>query len=162
MLLGGFMRTLVAVVLSGIVGCTPADPTVARSPGDVDPQLLAPLEALGPCPPSPSPAADAPEGLYLPAGAAVTTVEVTGPLTNVQGWLPLTPVEVRVHYQRLDAVDVISVEDEIIESEVLVSDGTYRLFVKAQAACERGSVFVAVRAQEAEADAVPTPAGTGP
>ena len=139
-----------------LVGCGgAADP-------QVDEALLEPLSALGECPPLPSPMPDAAEvtGLVLPEGSVVTAVTVTDPVTTVQGWIPLTPIQVRVDYAGRADLEVLSVEDEVWESEVLATDGTTRLFVKSRAACADASMFVAVIAPEDAADAVPTPAGS--
>jgi hypothetical protein len=138
-------------------------PSAGGAPGsaDVDPALLAPLTALGPCPDPPPAGEDLPEveGLVLPDGSVVTSATITDPVATVQGWIPLTPVQVRVHYADRADIEVLQAEDEIRESEVLLTTGGRRLFLKAQAACDRGSAFVAVVAPEDAAAAVPTPAG---
>ena len=136
----------------------PASPTEL---GSVDPVLLEPLEQLPPCT-SPPPAAEHGEieGLRLPDGAVVTRVTDAKPLTTIEGWVPMTPIQLRVYYQRLDGVDVLKAEDEVWESETLITDGTHRLFVKAQAQCSEGSILVAVVAPESQAEAVPAPAGS--
>lgn len=138
----------------------PALPTGALSPGDVDPALLEPLTALGPCTVDPNTIdEEAAEGALLPEGAVLTSQTTEGPLTQMKGYIPMTPVQIRVFYQRQDEFDVVQVEDEVRESEVLLADGDHRLFVKAQAICELGSVFLAVVAPESSGDKVPLPAG---
>lgn len=131
--------------------------------GEVDPELLEPLRMLPECP-DPPPESDDHEdvpGLVLPADAVVTHHDEAGELTNLQGWMPMTPIQIRVHYQfEQDELEAIQMEDEVRESESLLGDGEHRLFVKAQAACDEGSVFVAVLAPEVASDAVPEPAGT--
>lgn len=110
-----------------------------------DERMLEPLRALGPCDRAPDGAVDRKvEGLALPDDAVVTSVADADPLTNVQGYIPQTPVQIRVFYQQHPDLEVISVEDEGFESEVLTQAGGYRTFVKAQAVCELGSAFVAV------------------
>lgn len=163
------MRSACAVLLcAGAVllpGCgDAAAPGAAAAPtelGSVDPVLLQPLDNLPPCA-SPPPAAEPQdvEGLLLPPGAVVTRYTKADPLTTVEGWVPLTPIQLRVYYQRLDGIDVLKAEDEVWESETLVTDGVHRLFVKAQAMCSSGSLLVAVVAPESQADAVPAPAGS--
>lgn len=139
----------------------PAEASAARSPGDVDPALLEPLTALGPCEPAPPAAEGGPvDGLVLPDGAILTSIEGTGPLTQVQGWIAMTPVQIRVDYQRRGDVEILQVEDEIREAEVLLTNGDRRVFVKAQALCEQASIFVAVVAPADAADSVPVPAGS--
>jgi hypothetical protein len=119
---------------------TPGD----RAPIPAD-ELLEPLTALGPCTQEPKETVDAEvEGLVLPESAVLTSVAEADPLTNVQGYIPQTPVQIRVFYQQHPSLTVLSVEDEIRESEVLTEAGEYRTFVKAQAICELGSIFVAI------------------
>lgn len=141
----------------------PTLPAALASPGDVDPALLAPLRGLGPCDVNPN-AIELGEvdGLVLPPGAVVTERTDDGPLTTVRGYVPLTPVQVRVLYQRDPDVEIVQVEDEIRESETLLDNGEHRLFVKAQAVCEQGSVFLAVVAPRAADAPVPAPTGAAP
>lgn len=103
-----------------------------------------------------------PVGMVLPEGAVLTEGQADGPVTQVSGFVPLTPVQLRQHYEQRDDVVVLSVEDEILESEVLLEADGYRTFVKATVACERGSRFVALTAANVDASTVPTPAGTPP
>lgn len=131
------------------------------SPGDIDPALLEPLTALGPCDVDPNTIDDPPvEGLVLPPGAVLTEQAEDGPLTTAKGYVPMTPVQVRVWFQRHDELEVVQIEDEIRESEALLDHGDLRLFVKAQAICELGSVFLAVVAPRAAEGQVPAPAGS--
>jgi hypothetical protein len=140
----------------------PAPPAAGTSsPGDIDPALLEPLTALGPCEVEPTTIDDPPAaGLVLPPGAVLTEQTQEGPLTTAKGYIPLTPVQVRVFYQRHEDLEVVQIEDEIRESEALLDNGDRRLFVKAQAICELGSVFLAVIAPRAADGQVPAPAGS--
>ena len=156
------------VVLAAAASCTPGGgPTIAQrstgstpaggipqalaTPGDrapiPDSALLQPLITLGPCDETPAPRGpQSVEGLITPPGAVLTTVTTTGPVSTVHGYIPMTPVQVRVFYQQHRGLRIVSVEDESIESEVLADRGRHRIFVKAQAVCELGSIFVAVMA----------------
>jgi hypothetical protein len=137
-------------------------PTGQISPGDIDPALLEPLTMLGPCTVDPNTIDEEPaEGTLLPDGAVLTSQTQQGPLTQIKGYIPMTPVQIRVFYQRQDIFEVVQVEDEVRESEILLADGNHRLFVKAQAICELGSVFLAVLAPESAGDQVPLPARGG-
>ena len=110
-----------------------------------DQERQQPLTGLGPCDEAPQGQADREvDGLTLPDGAVITSVADADPLTNVQGYIPQTPVQIRVFYQQHPDLKVISVEDEGFEAEVLTEADGYRTFVKAQAVCELGSVFVAI------------------
>lgn len=132
------------------------DPVAA--PSGVDPAILEPLKAYGPCEDEPVAGSDVTgvEGLHLPDEAVITSAAAAGAATRVQGYLPWTPVQLRVWFQQQEALDILEIEDEVFESEALVSDGTHRMFVKAQAVCELGSLLVAHVAPESAPGAVPT------
>lgn len=116
---------------------------------EIAPELLQPLEGLGPCENDPPEAVDADvEGLVLPEGARVTSVGPDGPVVQVEGWVPMTPVQVRAEMVTRDDLTVISVEDEVWESESLVSADGHRTFLKAQAICRTQSIFVALVSAE--------------
>lgn len=134
------------------------------TPEGMDPQLLQPLVGLGPCEDQDRIRvidAEVPDPVVLPPGALLTEVDQTGPLTNLQGYVPLTPVQTRVFYQEMEDAEILQVEDEIREAEVLLSRLEHRTFFKSQAVCEQGSIFVAVLAPEVEDGALPAPAGDG-
>jgi hypothetical protein len=109
--------------------------------------------------PSPPPVPDVP-GLTLPEEATVFSVYEVGSLTQAEGMVAMSPVEVRTYYEQRDDLRLLTVEDERVEAEILVSDGTYRVFVKAQVACATASNFTATVGTEEEAGAMPTPAGS--
>lgn len=146
------------------VGCSGGAPGVAgtddpvTAPSGVDPAILEPLQAYGPCEDEPVGGSDgtAVEGLHLPDDAVITSTAATGAATSVQGYVPWTPVQLRVWFQQQADLEILEIEDEVFESEALVSDGTHRMFVKAQAVCELGSMLVARVAPESAPDAVPT------
>lgn len=154
---------VVALVL--VAGCEPADDLTALElprEGPISAELLEPLTAMGPCPDvdlEADPAAEDVDGLVLPEGSTATSVVVQGPLTTVQGVIPMTPIQVRVFYGDHPELEAISLEDEVRESESLLTDADHRLFVKAQAICEQQSRFLAVIGPGDEAGAVPVPAG---
>ncbi len=100
------------------------------------------------------------DGLVVPPGTILTEQSTDGPLTTVKGYVPMTPVQVRVWYQIQPDLTIIQGEDEVREAEALLDNGEHRLFLKAQAICEEGSVFLAVVAPQVAGDAVPAPAGT--
>ena len=122
--------------------------------GDLD------LSGYAPCAPQPDPPelADVP-GLVLPPEATAFSQQTLGPLTQVEGVVALTPLQARAFYESHPDLEVISVEDERAETEVVVSDGTNRLFVKVQIVCAVGSNFAATVGPEIAADQLPTPAG---
>jgi hypothetical protein len=163
------------VVVAGIVllvaaGCqaapanvpTQAPPSAATGvidPDRINPARLAPLVGLGACPREIPAGTDAtpPDDIPLPEEAVVTQVQPSGNLTSLQGWSPRTPVEIMVSYLRVEDWKVQQAEDEVFESEILLVKPGQRLYVKAQATCERGSAFVAFLGSD---DApVPVPSG---
>lgn len=167
---------MAALVLAGCASGTAVDATAPTNaptadptlpPGfegatEVDPAMLQPLRGLGPCTVEPNEMTDAPaEGLLVPPGTILTEQSSDGPLTTVKGYLPMTPVQVRVWYQLQPEATIVQVEDEVRESETLLDHGEHRLFVKAQAICESGSVFLVVVAPQVAEDQVPAPAGAG-
>ena len=119
----------------------------------------APLEALPDCTDIPTEAAEAPEGFTAPEGTIVVQVTPQDPLVNVVGYLKMTPTEVRLAYEALDGIQLLLSEDEVFEAELLVSDGDHRTYVKATAACKRGSHLLAVVAPEVSASGLPVPQG---
>lgn len=145
-----------AVALAAVV--------LAACGGGVDPTTVdLDLSAYPPCAeqPSPPPAPDV-AGLVLPESAVVFTTTELDPLTQVAGVVAMTPLEARDFYEAHPGLEVISVEDERVETEVVVTDGEYRMFVKVQITCAGGSNFTAVVGAEVLADQLPQPAGGQP
>ena len=115
---------------------------------------------LPPCASQPAaPSLDPVPGLVLPDQATAFSAYAVGPLTQVEGVLAMTPVQAREFYEAQPGLEVLSVEDERVEAEVLVTDGTHRMFVKVQIVCDGGSSFTATVGAEDDPDALPTPAG---
>ena len=164
------VRTILLLLVIGLAACSsdapgPAPTATATGVAAVSPptalatpgagaaipgkERLRPLTDLGPCS-TPPPARETKDvaGLILPSKAVPVRVTPADPLTNVQGYVAMTPVQLRAFYQRHPDVTVISVEDEDFEAEVLFAAEDRRVFVKAQAVCELGSVFVAVVSPE--------------
>jgi hypothetical protein len=137
------------------VGCATAEPAGAPATADLDTSGLPACAEQPPPPPLP----EVP-GLTLPGEATVFSVYEVGPLTQAEGVVELTPVQVREHYEGRDGVQILRVEDERVEAEILVSDGAHRMFVKVQIACATGSNFTATVGSEADAAPVPVPTGT--
>lgn len=156
--------------LTGLAACEPSgSPTPgpasasadAAAPLPVASELLEPLQGYPPCtPPSVAPVPAEVRGLVLPEGALVTEVSEDGPITQVTGYVASTPVQARVGYQEDDSITVLQVEDEGFEAEALVESEGRRMFVKVQAVCDEGSVFVALVADAGAAAAIPVPAGS--
>jgi hypothetical protein len=130
----------------------------ADEPFDID--STEPLAALPACESPPPPSDDPPvKGLVVPEDTVVTGVTPQGPLTSVQGYIPLTPVQIRFHYTDLPGVELIVLEDEVYEAEVLLSSGAHRMYLKATARCDQGSTLQAIVAPEVDAQGLPIPDG---
>lgn len=158
------------IVLTACASSSPTDPATVSpaaaptvvSADQVDPALLQPLVGLGPCDVDPNTISPTPvAGLVLPPDAQVTSQTTDGPLTTVRGYVAATPVQTQVEYLRQTELEVLQAEHEVHESETLLRGGEHRLFVKVQAVCELGSVFIAIVAPEAAGAPVPVPSGAG-
>jgi hypothetical protein len=162
----GVLVAAVALALGACSGGTTADdPTAAATGGGAttgtEGAPLGALPGLGPCEVEPVAIDDDPvDGLVLPPDAVLTEQADDGPLTTAKGYVPMTPIQVRVFYEESDEVEVVQIEDEVRESEGLFDVGEMRLFVKAQAVCAEGSVFVAIVAPRAAEGQLPAPTGT--
>lgn len=148
---------MVSMVLLGVAasGCTESDPRD---------QAAAPATAfaldLPPCGKSPSPDPDPPPpGAVVPPGTRITAVREQAPLVQLNGYVTSTPREVRAWVEAHSGLDVVVSEDEGYESELLVTDGTWRTFIKARAVCSDGSLLAEVIAPEHSDAVLPTPAG---
>ena len=84
---------------------------------------------------------DATGDLVLPEDTVVTGVEDLGELVNVQGYVALTPIQVRKSYAAAPGLELYALEDELYEAEVLFGSADNRVFVKAQAQCQQGSIL---------------------
>jgi hypothetical protein len=148
----------VLVLLAALLLAAACAPGGGEATPTFDP--TGPLQALPPCQ-TPPPAADADvDGIVLPEGAVITEVTPQGPVTQVTGFAPLTPVQIEVAIQEREDLEILQLENEIFEAEGLVSNGTHRTYLKATAICDRGSQFIAVVAAEVSAQALPSPTGT--
>lgn len=154
------MRPVLPLLLVAVLG-------VGACGGEsVPPQNVAevptgPLTGLPPCNEPPEPMAEQPdiEGLVLPDGAQITQVAETPPLVNVTAYVERTPVQIRLELEADPDLEMLVSEDEVLEAELLVTDGTHRTFVKARAVCDRASIVVGVVAPEEMGDVVPVPTG---
>lgn len=127
---------------------------------DPDQPPTGPLVALPDCEDPPIGTDDpTPEGAALPDELAVSQVVPQGPITTLTGYVPTTPVNVRLGYEAREDLELIIIEDEVFESEMLVSTGTRRTYVKATAICATGSTVTAMVADELDAEGLPVPAG---
>jgi hypothetical protein len=120
--------------------------------------LTGPLTAFPSCQGQPTvPAAEPVAGMATPRGIVLLQSSAQGPVRNAVGYVERTPVQIRIEYERRDDLELLHSEDEVFESELLVSDGTHRTFVRATAICDRGSNVLMVVAPEGEEQGLPEP-----
>lgn len=127
----------------------------AADDGTSDP--TGPLEALPACEDPPEAVTDQVEGLIVPDGVIVQQVTPQEPLVNVAAYVPMTPVQFEIAIAALDGITVLHSENEIFEAELLVSDGSFRNFLKASATCSQGAQLLVVIAPEVDAGGLPVP-----
>lgn len=146
-----------AILLVLAAGCN--GPAPSGAPASVPPTAMA-LE-LPPCgkPPSPDPNPP-PPGAVMPPESRITAVREQAPLVQLNGYVESTPREIRAWVEAQPDLEVVVAEDEGYESELLVTDGTWRTFIKARAVCEDASLLAEVIAPEDSDAAIPTPAGS--
>lgn len=112
---------------------------LAGGPGGVLPTATALPDR--PCPPPPPEIVEEVEGLVLPEGGYLTEVVRQGPLVQVRGWVERTPLQLRAEYEQRDDVEVLTLEDEVVEVETLVTDGEHRTFLRGTALCATASAL---------------------
>ena len=60
----------------------------------------------------------------------MTGVTKQDPLVTVQAYVPLTPIQFESAYPKMDGITVLLTENEILEAELLVSNGEHRNFLQ--------------------------------
>ena len=146
-----------AVLLAGLTACA-NQPAVQPPPAAAVPTAGgSELTALADCPSPPPASVDTVEGMTAPPGTVVTKVVQQDPLTNVNGYVPMTPAQFEASFRTLEEVTILLSENEVYEAELLITNGTHRTFFKATATCRRGSTLLAVVAPEVDAEGLPLP-----
>lgn len=151
------LRLLIVLALLASA-CVDEMPTASSTPSPA-PASAGGLAGFPPCGSRSPSGVSAPPGASLPDSAIVGSVDDRDPLVYIRGYIGETPVALRERYESDVALDVLVIEDEGVEVETLVTDGSHRTFFKANAVCATGSTFIAVVAPEVEASLVPTPTG---
>ena len=119
------------------------------------------MSALPECgkPPSPDPN-PAPAGAFMPGSGRVTAVRETDGVVQLNGYVEMTPAELRLWIERRPGVSVGGVAADAGVVELLVTDKRWRTFVRAKAVCADASVVAQVIAPVGSDAALPTPGGT--
>lgn len=152
---------IAVAVLCAMTACASSAPPQPAAAPSRDPESL--YDALGPCGDTPASVVDdLPPGFVLPREAVVVRTTDLGQLVQVDGFVALTPLQVRDIYERRDDVELLTIEDEGFETELLLRDDGYRMYLKAQVLCSTGSNFTATVGEEADAATMPRPRGTAP
>ncbi|MDW5326616.1 hypothetical protein [Plantactinospora sp. KLBMP9567] len=139
-------RVLVlAVAVLGLAGCGGDGGTGGSATTDRNEAMLANLPSCDRVPMDEGTEVTAEvAGLVLPEGARVTSTAAQGALTTVEATIRLTPLDVRAHYQERTDIELLSVEDEVFESEVLLRAQDRRMYLRATALCADGTALTAV------------------
>ena len=98
---------------------------------------------------------EVPDDLVVPEGMVVTDVQDVGPLTQLTGFIDMTPVDLRDAYA--DRAELVYLEDEGYEAEILVDTGAYRTFLKASIRCRTGSILAVIGAPDDDEASLPVP-----
>jgi hypothetical protein len=141
------LAALGAALLLTSCGGERTPPATSGLPGGGVPLITAVPE--GPCPSPPPPVEERVEGLVLPEGAYLTEVVRQGPLVQVRGRVDRTPLELRAEYEQRDDVEVLTLEDEGVEVETLVSTGGFRTYLRGTALCATASALDGLVSPEA-------------
>ena len=145
---------LVLVLASSAAACS-------DTPTGYDVNDTGPLTQLEPCSTPPPAGPQRPAALLLPPGSIVTSIKRKDELRHFKGYVELTPIAIRLFYEKQGGLEVFTIEDEVYEAEVFFSTGKHRIYLKASGSCQTGSELFGVLADEKNAGAVPTPTGKG-
>lgn len=118
------------------------------------------LPACG-TPPSEDPTPP-PPGAVLPPTARLTAVREGSPRTQLTGYIESTPAIASQWIETQSGFEIISSNVTLEQSEFLVTDGTWRTYVKVRAVCSDASLLSEVIAAEGSGAQLPSPAGTRP
>ena len=118
-------------------------------------------DRLPPCGKPPSPDPDPPPpGAVLPPAARITAVREQPPVVQLNGYVQSTPAALRTWVEARPNLDIVSEHAEPGEVQLLVTDGTWKTFIKASAICEDASLLAEVIAPEDSGAVIPTPEGS--
>lgn len=125
-----------------LAGCGGGAP---QTPGPAAPALRPGPSATAlpdrPCPVPTPLSGEVVEGLVLPEGAVLTEVVRQGPVVQVRGYVGRPPLVLRAEYEARTDVEVLTVEDEVVEVETLVSDGRFRTYLRGTGVCPSGTAL---------------------
>lgn len=153
MRLARYVWVAVALLASAALACAqPAVPSASPATSSEN--------GLPPCGQPPSPDPDPPPpGALVPPGARITAVREQPPVVQLNGYVESTPRQVREWVEEQPGLTIVAASEEPDESQLLVTDGTWKTFVKARAICDGASLLAEViTAQDSDA-VIPTPAG---
>ena len=147
-----YVWVAVAVLACATVAC--AAPVPSASPARSE-------RSLPPCGQPPSPDPDPPPpGAVVPPGARITAVREQPPVVQLNGYVESTPQQVRTWVEQRAGLEIVSVHEEPGEAQLLVTDGTWKTFVKARAICDGASLLAQVITGQDSDAVIPTPKGS--
>ena len=157
-----------AVLLGAVSGCS-GDPGTGGGETPGGPAATSTLPAAKGGPLTDLPACSAPPpatdeeaaDIVLPEETVVTDVEDLGELVTVRGYVPLTPIQVRRFYATAPGLQLYADEDEVYEAEVLFGLDESRVYVRAQAHCQQGSMLSVFVGPE-DGEGLPPVTGSSP
>ena len=146
----------ILVVAFGVAACAapavPAPSVAATATATVG-------DDLPPCGQPPSPDPDPPPpGAVLPPVSRITAVRRQPPVVQLNGYVESTPGEIQAWVEQQENLEIVASEHTPDESQFLVTDGTWRTFIKARAICDDASLLAEVIAPLQSDAVIPTPA----
>ena len=149
---------MVRVVLFVLILCAGACTDPGRSPDPGRPPAAGALD-LPACGKPPSPDPDPPPaGAVIPPGTRVTATRNETSIVQLNAYVTSSPDEVRTWIEAQPDLEVTAVTRRPNEVQLLVTDGTWRTFVRARGVCTDASLLAEVIAPQDSDAVLPTPA----
>lgn len=145
------LRTV--VVLLVLCACTGPGPA---APGTSPTAVAVELPACGK-PPSPDPEPP-PAGAVIPPGTRITATRNEQSVVQLNAYVTSSPRQVLGWIESQPELEITASHVTANEVELLVTDGTWRTFVRARGVCTDASLLAEVIAPQASDAVVPTPA----
>lgn len=93
----------------------------------------------------------------MPPRSRITAVRDDGPRVQLNGYVQSTPAAIRDWVESQSSLQVVASYEDAGEVQLLVTDGTWRTFIKARAICRDASVLAEVIAPADAEVVLPTP-----
>lgn len=147
-------RTVLVLLVVFACACTEQrPPAAAEAPPSA---AAADLPACGQ-PPSPHPEPP-PAGAVIPPGTRITAIRNEDAVVQLNGYVTATPEQVRTWIESQPDLEITASDTSPNEIQLLVTDGTWRTFVRARGVCTDASLLAEVIAPQSSDAVLPTPA----